>query len=226
MSAGQRHLERVLVVDRIDLVVHVENLALIEREAFHDVMEGVRVDGLLERLPQEVLAALGVRDVLEDGQHDVVAHEAFGGREKAEVAHDDAPLVRVEPVGLPQLDVALHGYLRRHPVVRAAVEVMLPRPGVLQGHELVHVHGLAVDEPFVVGVDAFGQVVGGGAFVGGGAAGHGGIGGVEDGGGGRWRNGNVTLVALDRVGNLFRQSDAIALGAFSPGSMPRRREFP
>ena len=62
---------------RVDLVIHVEDLALVEAEALDDVEEGVRVDGLFEGLAQQVLAALGVGDVLEDGQHEVVAHQDF-----------------------------------------------------------------------------------------------------------------------------------------------------
>jgi hypothetical protein len=60
MSLGEAHLEVVLGADGRDLVVHVEDLALVEGEGLHDVVEGVGVDGLLEGLAQQVLAALGL----------------------------------------------------------------------------------------------------------------------------------------------------------------------
>ena len=57
-------------------------------------------------------------------------------------------------------------------MIRAAVEIMFPGPLVFERHELVHIHRAAVQQPFVFGVDAFGEIVIGRAFVGGIAAGH------------------------------------------------------
>jgi hypothetical protein len=56
---------------------------------------------------------------------------------------------------LPQRDVRVHVDFLRHPVVRAAVQVLLPGPLVLEGHELVEV-GAAVDDLLVVDADALG----------------------------------------------------------------------
>jgi len=92
-------------------------------------------------------------------EHDVVRGEAVGGDEEAEVALDDEALVVGQPARvLPQLDVALHVDLLRHPVVRAAREVLLPRPAVLERHELVDV-GRAVDDALVLDAHALGAAV-------------------------------------------------------------------
>ena len=64
-------------------------------------MEGVRVNGLLKCLAQQVLAALGIGHVVEYSEHDIVAHEALSGTEEAEVAHDHATLVGGELIGFP-----------------------------------------------------------------------------------------------------------------------------
>lgn len=169
---GEAHFEGVFVVDGVDFVIHVEDFALVEGEGFDDVVEGVGVDGFFEGLAQEVLAAFRVGDVFEDGQDDVVADEGFGGGEEAEVAHDDVAFFGGEAVGFPEFDVGTHGDFVGHPVVGAAFEVVVPGPVVFDGHELVDVDGGAVDEAFVVFVDALGEVVECGACGGGGAAGH------------------------------------------------------
>ena len=166
------HLEGVLLMNRVHLVIHVEHLAFVEAEGFADVVKGVRVNRLLEGLAQEILPCLRVGDVLEDGEHDVVPDKALSGAEEAERAQDDLAFIGGELVGFPQLDVLLHRDFGGHPVIRAAVEIMFPRPFVFQRHELVHIDGAAVEQPLVFGVDALGDVVGGGTFVGGVAAGH------------------------------------------------------
>ena len=146
----ERDQEVVLVLDRLDLVVRVEDLGLVEAQALGDVLVGVRVDRLLERLAQQVLPALGRGDVAIRAEHDVVGGERVGGDEEAQVALDDQALVVGQAVGvLPQLDVALHVDLLRHPVVGAAGKVLLPRPAVLERHELVDV-GRAVDDALVL----------------------------------------------------------------------------
>ena len=144
-----RQQELVLVADRLDLVIGVEDLALVEAQALDDVLVRVRVDRLLERLPQQVLPALGRGDVAVRAEHDVVGGERVGGDEEAQVALDDQALVVGQAAGvLPQLDVALHVDFLRHPVVRAAGQVLLPRPAVLERHQLVDVGG-AVDHALV-----------------------------------------------------------------------------
>ncbi len=57
----------------------------------------------------------------------------------------------VELVALPQGDIGAHRHFVRHPVVGAAVEVVLPGPLVLKRHELVDVDRFAVDQAFGVG---------------------------------------------------------------------------
>ena len=171
--AGQFHLKGILVADGIDFVIHVEHFAFVERERFADVMERVRVDRFLKRLAQQILPRFGIGDVLEDGEHDVVADETFRRAEKAEIAHDDLAFIGGELVGFPKLDVLLHRHFGGHPVIRAAVEIMFPRPFIFERHELVHVHGAAIQQPLVFGVDALGrdrEPVG--TFSGGIAAGH------------------------------------------------------
>jgi hypothetical protein len=140
-------------------VVHVEDLAFIHGQRFDAVLIGVGVDRLFEGLAQDVLAALRVGDQAVHGQDQVVGDQRVGGGEEAEVAHDDATLVVGQAFGVfPQRDVGGHVDLLRHPVVGAAVEVFLPGPVVLEGHELVEV-GAAVDHALFVDSDA-----GGGAF--------------------------------------------------------------
>lgn len=75
------------------LTVYVEQLALVQGQALDDVLEGVRVDRLLEGLPQQILAAFGICQMTIDGENDVVRHEAFGRGKEAEIALDHAPLV-------------------------------------------------------------------------------------------------------------------------------------
>lgn len=145
--------------DRWDLVVHVEDLAFIHGQRFDAVLVGVGVDRLFEGLAQDVLAAFRVGDQAVHGQDQVVGNQGVGGGEEAEVAHHDAALVvgqafRVFPEG----DVGGHVDFLRHPVVCAAVQVLLPGPVVLEGYELVEV-GTAVDHAFFIDSDT-----GGGAF--------------------------------------------------------------
>ena len=135
-------------------MVHVEDLAFIHAQRFDAVLVGVGVDRLFEGLAQDVLAALRVGDQAVHGQGQVVGNQAVGGGEEAEVTHDDAALVFAEAVfALPQGNVGVHVYFLRHPVVGAAVEVLLPGPVVLEGYELVEV-GAAVDHALFVDRDA------------------------------------------------------------------------
>lgn len=127
-----------LFSDRWDLVVHVEDLAFIHAQRFDAVLVGVGVDRLFEGLAQDVLAALRVGDQAVHGQGQVVGHQRVGGGEEAEVAHHDTALVFGQAVhALPQGDVGGHVDLLRHPVVGAAVQVLLPGPVVLERNQLV-----------------------------------------------------------------------------------------
>ncbi len=86
-----------------DLVVRVEDLALVQAQRLDDVLVGVGVDRFFEGLAQQELAALGRRDVAVGAQHDVVGGQRVGGDEEAEVALDDAALVFGQAVRvLPQ----------------------------------------------------------------------------------------------------------------------------
>src|SRR5476649_1926908 len=194
--AGVFEAPGCLFRDRWDLVVHVEDLAFIHGQRFDAVLVGVGVDRLFERLAQDVLAAFRVGDQAVHGQDQVVGNQGVGGGEEAEVAHDDAALVVGQAFGVfPQGDVGGHVDLLRHPVVGAAVEVFLPGPVVLEGHELVEV-GAAVDHALFVNGDAgggtfqLGEAFGDVEFVQGGLGAHdgGGVAGGDgagfDGGGG------------------------------------------
>lgn len=140
--------------DRRDLVVHVEDLAFIHAQRLDAVLVGVGVDRLFEGLAQDVLAALRVGDQAVHGQGQVVGHQGVGGGEEAEVAHHDAALVFGQAVhALPQGDVGGHVDLLRHPVVGAAVEVLLPGPVVLERYQLVEV-GAAVDHALFIDRDS------------------------------------------------------------------------
>lgn len=85
-------------MDRVDLIVHVEHFALVEREGLDDVQEGVGMDRLFKRLAEQVLTHFWVGDVFENGEDDVVADKALSCAEEAEVAHDDASLICTERV--------------------------------------------------------------------------------------------------------------------------------
>src|SRR5262249_5757401 len=136
--------------DAGDLVIGIEDLALVELQALDDVLVRVRVERLFERLAQKVLAALRSRDVPIRSQNDVVGGERVRRDEESEVAPHDAPLVLGQPVGiLPQGDVAAHVYFWRHPVVRAPREIFLPGPLVLERHQLIDV-GLRIDDALVL----------------------------------------------------------------------------
>jgi hypothetical protein len=44
-------------------------------------------------------------------------------------------------------------------MILATVKIMLPSPVVFDGHELVHIHGVAVDESFILNINALGEIV-------------------------------------------------------------------
>ena len=141
--------ELVLVANRLDFVVGVEDFAFIKTERFHDVLVGVRVDGFFKCLAQQKLAALWCCDVAIGAQHNVVGRQRVCSDKEAQVALDDAALVIRQAVGVfPQRDVPRHVHFLRHPVIGASGQVFFPRPLVLERHQLVDV-GLAVDDAFV-----------------------------------------------------------------------------
>ena len=74
----ERQQEFVLVADAGHLVIHIENLALVQPQAFHDVLVGMGVDRLFECLAQQVLAAFRIGDVAVGAQHDIVGRQAVG----------------------------------------------------------------------------------------------------------------------------------------------------
>ena len=165
-GVDERDQKLVLVTDGLDLVVGVEHFAFVEAERFDDVLVGVGVNGFVEGLAQQELAAFRRGDLAVGAEHDVVGGEAVGGDEEAEVALDQAHFVFRQLAGFPLFDVALHVHFLRHPVVGALRQVFFPGPLVLERDELVDV-GLAVDHALVAGVDAAGavgvhRVVGGG----------------------------------------------------------------
>lgn len=146
--------ELILVADRLDFVVGVEDFALVQTQRFDDVLIRVGVDCFLERLAQQELAAFRCCDVAVGAQHNVVGGQRIGGDEEAQVALDDAALVFGQTVGVfPQRDVARHVHFLGHPVIGAGGQVLFPRPLVLEGHQLVDV-GLTIDDALVSGIDA------------------------------------------------------------------------
>jgi hypothetical protein len=44
-------------------------------------------------------------------------------------------------------------------MVFTAIEIMFPSPVILNGHELVDIHGFTVNEPFIFHVDTLGEVM-------------------------------------------------------------------
>ena len=150
-----------LVRDRGHLAVHVEQLALVEAEAFDDVLEGVGVHRLLERLAQQILPAFRIGQMAVDRQHDVVGDEAFGRGEEAEIALD-------RRAARPRSGRRATSTARYRPAwkLRSASsdccsrEIFLPRPFVFQRQQLIDV-GAAIDHPLVVDGDAAAAAVDG-----------------------------------------------------------------
>ena len=146
----------VFVSDRLHFVVGVKNLAFIEPKRLNNVLISMRVNCLLKGLTQQELAAFWRRDMAVSSQHDVVGGQGVCCDKKTEVALDDAALVFCQPFRVfPERDVSRHVDFLRHPVVGAAGKVFFPCPFVLEGHQLVDI-GLAVDDAFVIGVNASG----------------------------------------------------------------------
>ncbi len=79
-----------------------------------------------QKLTQQVLPALGVGDMLEDRQDEIVTHQTFGGGEEAQIAHDDMSLGVAKAIASPDFNVLCHRNFGRHPVVRTTVGVVLP----------------------------------------------------------------------------------------------------
>ena len=65
----ERDQELVLVADRRDLVVGVEDFLLVQAQRFQDVLVRMRMDRFRERLTQQVLVAFWRRDVAVGARH-------------------------------------------------------------------------------------------------------------------------------------------------------------
>ena len=63
--------------------VHVENLALIKPERFHNVLVGVGVNRLFVRLAQQIEAALRRGDVPVSGEYEIIGGKRVGSGKKA-----------------------------------------------------------------------------------------------------------------------------------------------
>ncbi len=88
-------------------MIGVEDLALVQPQALHNVLIGVGVDRLFESLTQQKLAALWCGDVAVGAEHDVVGGQRVGGHKETQVALDDQALVLGQAIRvLPQGDVA------------------------------------------------------------------------------------------------------------------------
>ena len=113
------------------------------------------MNGLLESLPQQVLAAFRIGDEAVYRQYQVVGDQRVGGGKEAQAALNDGALVLGEAIlAFPQRDVGGHIDFLRHPVVSAAIEIFLPCPVVLERHQLVQV-GAAVDHGLLIDRDPF-----------------------------------------------------------------------
>ena len=115
----------------------------------------MRVYCFFKSLPQQILSTFCIGDVLEDCQYQVVADQAFRGREKPKIPHDDPPLVGRQSIGLPSLNVLVHGNFRWHPVIGATIVIMLPCPFIFQGHQLVNIDLMTVNQPLFTSVNTF-----------------------------------------------------------------------
>src|SRR3546814_20268920 len=83
-SSDLRDQEFVFGADGRDFVIGIEDLGLVQVEAFDDVLVRVRVNGFFECLAQQELAAFGRRDVAVGAQHDVVRGPRVGRDEETD----------------------------------------------------------------------------------------------------------------------------------------------
>ena len=74
--------ELIFGMDRVDLIVHIEDLALLKVERLDDIVEGVCMDSLFESLPEEILSALGVGEMFVDCEGNIVSNETLSGAEE------------------------------------------------------------------------------------------------------------------------------------------------
>jgi len=51
---------------------------------------------------------------------------------------------------VPLLDITLHGNFRRHPVIGAGIQIKMPRPFIFDRHQLIDVHGTAVEDDTLI----------------------------------------------------------------------------
>jgi hypothetical protein len=118
----------------------VYTLIRIEAQRIAAVHEGVGVHRFFVSLAQKILAAFRILHVLIDDKDDVVRGKDSAVEKEAHVPHDEPALVFGKAVrSLPRFEVFLHVDLFRRPVVRHAVLVVLARPLVFHGQDLVRV---------------------------------------------------------------------------------------
>src|SRR6266540_1298219 len=114
-------------------MICVENLSLIQSQTFDNVLIGMRMNGLFEGLPKEVLSAFRRRYVPIGPENNVVGGQRIRSDEESEISLDQATLIFGQTIRvLPQGDVAAHVDFLRHPVVGATGEVFLQGPLVLE----------------------------------------------------------------------------------------------
>ena len=65
----------IFLCNRRNLPVHIEDFAFVEAQAFDDIQKRVRMHSFFECLTQQILTAFGVRHMLENGEHKVVANQ-------------------------------------------------------------------------------------------------------------------------------------------------------
>ncbi len=141
--------ELIFVTNGCDLVIGIEDLRLVKTERLDNVLIGMGVNGLFERLSKQVLPALGRGNVPIGAKHNVIGSKAIGRYKEPKIALNNPALVFGKTIGvLPKSDVSGHIDFLRHPVIRTARQVLLPSPLVFKGDELVNV-GTRVNDALI-----------------------------------------------------------------------------
>src|SRR3989338_1582614 len=115
------------------------------------------MNGLFERLAQEILPAFRIINPFVNDENDIVSDQGFGCRKKAKITFDDMAFGFAECLGVfPLLDIALHRNLRRHPMIGATVEIKMPGPFIFKRHQLIHIDDtVIINDLLFIGSDSF-----------------------------------------------------------------------
>ncbi len=142
-------------MDRVDLIVHVEDFALVESRAIRRCRWKVWVwIASSKAWRSRYWRTSGLVTCLKIASTMLLPTKLSAVLKKPKLRMMTRLSSSLKRVGFPELDVFAHGHFGWHPVVGAAIEIMFPCPFVFEGHELVDIDLIAVDQPLFIDVDA------------------------------------------------------------------------